>query len=129
MSEHLERLARRVASDPFFLASVLVRYAASEELDDSALAAKLGCPMPILTRLRLCRVPRPEAPFFWQDVELIAAHFALDLLTLADVVRRGQALLTLQQAARKRPDDAKGVFLAARDGVAEPDDPPKGDGL
>jgi hypothetical protein len=128
MSEHLERLARRVASDPFFLASALTRYAEREELDDAALAAMLGCTMPILTRLRLCRVPRPEAPFFWQDVERIAGRFALDPLTLAEIVRRGQALLTLQQAAGKRLDEAKGFFLAARDGVADPADPAKGDG-
>ena len=51
MSQHLERLARRVASDPFFLASALARYAESEEPDDAALAEKLGCAMPVLTRV------------------------------------------------------------------------------
>jgi hypothetical protein len=128
MSQHLERLARRVASDPFFLASALARYAESEEPDDAALAEKLGCAMPVLTRLRLCRVPRPEAPFFWQDVERIATRFALDSHTLAEIVRRGQVLQSLQQTAAKRPDNAKGLFLAARDGVPDPDDTSEGEG-
>jgi hypothetical protein len=128
MSEHLERLARRVASDPYFLASALGRYAESEGLDDSALATKLGCTMPELTRLRLCRVPRPDPPFFWQDTERIAARFALDPNTLADVVRRGLALLSLQQASEKRPAVEKGFFLAARDDVPDPDDTSEGEG-
>src|SRR5579864_1216221 len=93
MSDALESLARRVASDPFFLAAPLARYAQRQGLDDAALAARLGCQPEVLTDLRLCRNPHPEAPRFWQDVERIATHHGLDAGRLAEVVRFGQGIL------------------------------------
>ena|SRR5438067_34888 len=128
MSFNLERLAQRVSDDPYFLAAVLHAYAIGEGLDDTALAAKLGCRPAALTRLRLCRAPRPAAPFFWQDVQRIATSCAVNPESLAEVVRRGQSLMGMRGAAADPASGAPGTLLAARDGPpgagAEP--PPGG---
>jgi len=123
VSDALESLARRVASDPFFLAAPLARYALRHGLDDAALAARLGCRPEVLTDLRLCRNPHPEAPRFWQDVERIATHFGLDAARLAETVRSGQGLLRLAQQPEARAEDAAGYLMAARD--EEPQPPPE----
>jgi hypothetical protein len=114
MSAHLERLARRVADDVFFLAPALRCYARGEGLDDAGLAARLGCDLPALTMLRLCRMPQPQGPGFVTDIRTIAERFTLDPTTLAQVVRRGQNLLRMQPPAGAAGAKA-GVLLAARD--------------
>jgi hypothetical protein len=115
MTTPLERLARRVESDPFFLAAPLARFAESERLDDEALAVRLGCDQDTLTRLRLCRNPEPEPPQFAADVERIAARFGLDADRLAEAVRRGQTVLRFRAAGT----GGTGSLLAARDGAEE----------
>lgn len=111
MSEALDFMAARVATDPTFLAHLLTEYARSEGLDDAGLAAALGCPATELTRLRLCGVPRPDQ--FRADVEAIAVRSGVDPDTLAGVVRRGQSLAHLRavQGTAAEP----GWLLAARD--------------
>jgi hypothetical protein len=122
MNSHLEHLARRVADAPDFLACALAEYARSERLEDAALAARLGCSVETLLRLRLCRMPRSEAPIFWQDVERIAQHFSVDADLLAEVARRGQSLFQLRNRAVDR-GQAPDFFLAAWDGGREPERP------
>jgi hypothetical protein len=122
VNRYLEHLAQRVAGAPDFLASALAEYARGERLDDAGLAARLGCPVETLTNLRLCRMPREEAPLFGQDVERIAQRFGVDEGLLAEVARRGQSLFHLRNAghtSEQRPN----IFLAARDG-----EPPEGAG-
>ncbi len=104
----LDRLARRVRDDPFFLAAALTAFAETERLDDVGLATRLGCALPVLTNLRLCRMPCPEAPRFWQDIRRIAERFGVDAQALAEMVRRGQSLLRFREAA-------PGTLWAARD--------------
>jgi hypothetical protein len=125
MSEPLERLARRVESDPFFLAAPLARYAASNRLDDEALAQRLGCERASLTHLRLCRSPDPMPPQFMKDVEQIAARFALDPDRLAEIVRFGLGLLAVSPLPGEVAEDVPGYLMAARDEDAE--EPPTGD--
>jgi hypothetical protein len=125
MSAHLDRLARRVESDPFFLAAPLARYAASNRLDEDALAERLGCDRASLTHLRLCRSPEPMPPQFFKDVQQIAARFALDPDRLAEIVRFGQALLAVSPPASEVLDDAPGYLMAARDEESE-EQPPGG---
>ncbi len=120
MSTHLQRLAHRVQSDPFFLAAPLARYAESQQLDDDALTVRIGCDRDTLRRLRLCRNPEPMAPDFWHDVQRIAARFHLDADRLAEIVRFGQALLHAQlpTSASGEPTadgGAGGSLLAARE--------------
>jgi hypothetical protein len=122
MSAHLIRLAQRVADDEFFLAPALGCYARGEGLDDAGLATRLGCDMPALTLLRLCRMPQPQGPGFVTDIRNIAERFALDPTTLAQVVRRGQNLLRMQPPAGGAAGEKTGLLLAARDSEPEPPD-------
>jgi hypothetical protein len=111
MSDPVESLARRVEGNPFFLASLLALYARSENLDETGLAAALGCRPDDLTDLRLCRAPHAEPRPFWDDITRIAGHFGLDPNRLAEVVRRGQAIQRAKSAATGAPD----LLAAARD--------------
>lgn len=115
MSEHVERLARRVAQIPFFLAASLEQFARSRDLDDSGLAAHLHCDAATLTRLRLCRNPGPQPPAFWQDMQAIASRFAIDPEVLAEAVRYGQGLMKLRESQQSAADKEAGYLMAARD--------------
>ena len=115
MKDHLDRLAERVKGDPFFLGAPLKVYAQSEQMDDQALAKKLGCDVRDLAKLRLCRNPRSEAPVFWRDVKTIAEHFEMDSDQLAEVVRYGQNLLPLPTHDDSATEKESGFFMAARD--------------
>jgi hypothetical protein len=119
----LEHMAARVAGDPLFLASVLADYARSEALDDAGLAAKFGLTADQLTRLKLCRVPRPTQ--FAADVATIARRFALDANLLAVAIHRGQSVARLR--AGRPAEVTPGFLLAARDQEAPPP-PPEGEG-
>src|SRR4051794_35430441 len=110
MSPPLERLARKVQDDPCFLAAALAIYARQEGLEDTALAAKLGCGVADLTGLRLCRMPRPKAPFFWQDVEQIVKRFPVEAEALAEMVRRGQSVLHWREAAAACSSESAGLL-------------------
>lgn len=118
MSDMLEYMATRVADDPFFLACPLAEFARSEQLDDAALAARLGCRVEDLPRLRLCRSPRPGLEEFRADVTAVAQAFGIEPGILAGAVRHGEGLVRLREAAR--PPGEPGHLLAARDGEAEP---------
>ena len=122
MPEPLEDLALRVAEEPFFLAGLLRAYAFSESLDDTGLAAALGCPVQELTMLRLCRAPRTDSEDFLDDITCIAERFGLDPERLADAVKRGRVVRRFQQA-----DQGSGSSLmAARDREGEqPEIPPE----
>jgi hypothetical protein len=125
VNPYLAHLARRVGDAPEFLACALTEYARSEQVDDTALAALLGCPTETLTHLRLCRMPRPQAPLFWQDVELIAARFAVDAGVLAEVTRRGQSLFHLRSPGDCHKAESS-FLLAARDDDRQAE-PPEGE--
>jgi hypothetical protein len=57
MGDPLDRLARRAAAEPFFLAGRLADHQAAHDLSDLDLAAELHCTPEALTMLRLCRAP------------------------------------------------------------------------
>jgi hypothetical protein len=124
MSDALEHMANRAAGDPFFLACPLAEYARSERLDDAGLAARLGCRVEDLTRLRLCRAPRPEPAEFKADVTAVAQAFGIDPAKLAEAVRHGEGLVRLRESARAAGEP--GHILAARDDDREepPGEPP-----
>jgi hypothetical protein len=118
MPTHLELLASRVESDPFFLGCLLKGYARSEELDDTALAASLGCNSETLTMLRLCRTP--DLDRFNEDINQIVARFGVDRDVLTLAVRRGQAIVAM---ARQPMGETGGMLLAARDDDRPPTEP------
>jgi hypothetical protein len=119
VSKSLQALARRVESDPFFLAGLLAEFARGEGLDDVGLAAAVGCRPEDLTGVRLCRAPRPGPRGFREDVDHIAARFGLDPDRLAVAVRRGEAVRRLRSGA----PGAGGFLTAARDGEAPSERP------
>ena len=127
MSMHLDRLARRVMRDPFFLAAPLARYAESHRLDDAGLSSCLGCDLATLTQLRLCRTPDPIPPGFFRDIEVIAGRFRIDPDALAEVVRFGQALLQPSPWPICGVVASAGSLMAARDGSPRRE-PTPGDG-
>ncbi len=114
MGNHLENMARRLEGDPFFLACPLKLYQKSEGLSKDALAAKLKCSREAPLSVRLCRAPAGEEESFQDDIERIAARFSVDADSLAEAVRRGQALLQMTSG-----QDASGTLLAARDAEKE----------
>lgn len=114
MSNHLENMARRLESDPFFLACALKLYQTSEGLSDDALAAFLDCSKESLVSIRLCRAPEGEEDSFLDEIGRIATRFSVNGDALAEAIRRGQALFHMA-----RRETGSGTLLAARDGDAE----------
>lgn len=115
MPTDLESLALRAESDPFFLGCLLKGYARSEELDDAALVAALGCNSETLTMLRICRTP--DLDRFNEDIDRIVARFGVDRDVLTLAVRRGQAIVAM---TRKPVCETGGMLLAARDNDRPP---------
>ncbi len=114
---HLESLAKRLESDPSFLACALRSFATSQKLDEAGLASTLGCSPETLTALRLCRMPRDD--HFKEDMDTIARRFNIDRNTLASATRHGQVTLRMRGDT---PAD-RGFVLAARDDENETDEP------
>lgn len=114
MNESVDRLTKRAAVDPYFLAFALAEYAAAESLDDAALAAALGTTPDVLAHVRLCPAPRTDTDGFRADIERVAAKFGLNRDALAEVARRGQVVARMRAAAAANPE-AAGAMLAARD--------------
>lgn len=117
MKHPLDPLTRRVEDDPAFLGCLLRLYVQSEGLAEERLAEVLGCQHDTLILLRLCRAPAEEAKAFQKGVEEIARTFKVDPDALADVIRRGQALIQLS-----RPGQSQGTLTAARDAAIPTED-------
>jgi hypothetical protein len=112
MNESVERLAKRVAVDPFFLAFALAEYAAAAKLDEAGLATALGTTPDVLPHVRLCRMPRADPDGLREDTERIAGKFGLNRTVLLAVARTGQAVAGMRTAGD--PTET-GHILAARD--------------
>jgi hypothetical protein len=119
MTDHLATLAKRLEGDPYFLACALQSYADSERLDDAALARTLQCTPETLVQLKLCRAPDVER--FREDIDKIAARFAVDRNALAQAARQGQVLVHSRHTAPA----GHGLLLAARDGDGTSKDTPE----
>lgn len=112
MANPLDEMAERSRHEPFFFGCLLEQYAVAEGLDDAALAAKLGCEVADLRRLRLCRAPRDDQAGSREDVRRVAEALELDEGKLTHVVRRAKV------AAMFRGQG--GSLMAARDRDEEP---------
>ena len=78
---HLEQLARRLESDPYFVAYWLSKFAGARALDDAALGTFLGVDPDVLTLVKLCRAPENAA-----DIDNIAHRFHADRAALVAVM-------------------------------------------
>jgi hypothetical protein len=110
-----QRLARRLESDPEFLAAVFADYKQRRDIDDDRLAANLGTDLLSLQRIAICRKPRPD--LFRDDVETIAGEFGIDPAKLADLIRHAEVLAAF--AGRPAAAGAPEILAAARDRAAE----------
>lgn len=108
----LERLAERAVAEPFFLGFRLAAFAEREKLDDTALAARLGCEPSVLAHVRLCRAPRLDSSAaFREDVTCVAAKFGLRPTVLAEAAKAAPAAALRRTGAT----ESAGAVLAARD--------------
>lgn len=110
-SAHLAHAAARAAHRQRFLAHVFALYLTIEEIDEGALAERLGCSESAYYRLALCRTPATDQAFAEQTRQ-IAAFSGASPVALAQVIRRVQAVEALQAAAANT-DHA--TLLAARE--------------
>lgn len=111
------RAFERAGADSFFLASALVDYQRAYDLDDHALAARLGCSADGLPRLGLCRRPDPQSSSFGPDVRQIASYAGVQPLRLAQLLREVDA-----SAALEHGGESLTRLLAARDATADDED-------
>jgi hypothetical protein len=105
----LRRAATRARARPEFMARVLAAYQDIEGMTEARLREHLGVTEANWPRLELCLRPRAEA--FLKDVTQIAQGFGIDRGVLAAVIRRVDAVETVQ--LREQPGRA-GTLLAAR---------------
>lgn len=105
----LRRAAARARTRPEFMARVLAVYQDIESMTEAHLREHLGVTEANWPRLELCLRPRAEA--FLKDVTQIAQGFGIDRGELAAVIRRVDAVETVQ--LRDQPGQA-GTLLAAR---------------
>jgi hypothetical protein len=107
----LDRLASRASSDPYFLGFRLAQYARIHDLDDDALATRLGCGPDALPTVRLCRAPRSDRVGFREDILCVATKFGLNSTALAEAAKFVPATVARTETADPTPS----VMIAARD--------------
>jgi hypothetical protein len=105
----LSRAAARARTRPEFMARVLAAYQDIETMTEARLREHLGVTVEDWPRLQLCLRPRSEV--FLEDVTQIAQGFGIDRGVLAAIIRRVDAVETVQM--RDQPGSA-GTLLAAR---------------
>jgi hypothetical protein len=115
----LRRAAELLASNPAFLAGVLLPLARTEGWDDSALGARLGCGETGLARVLLCRRPRPDPEGFRADVERVATRFGLEARRLTELVRLADVVVALGAGG----ETSASLLAAARDREPTPKEP------
>lgn len=115
MTRPLDLFARRVESNPWFLASAMAVYAQSEGLNDERLASTLGCSVADLTCLRLCRRPLSE-PYeaFRRDIDALVRAYGVHADIMADVARRADAVDKLR-GSKSGIAEKHNALIAARD--------------
>jgi hypothetical protein len=104
--------AERAKARPAYMAWVLARYAAQEQISENELVQHLGITAPDLPHLALCL--RPRADHFIDDVGQISAKFNINPTILATVVRLAESVEAL--AAQDGGEHATdvGLLMAAR---------------
>lgn len=109
----LTGLARRLQSDPRFMAYTLAVYQEQEGLEEDDLALALGMVPEMLSRLALCKRPDAQSPEFAVQVREIADYTLADEAQLASLLRQ---VSSLEKLAQRRRDPA----ATGESDVAEP---------
>ncbi|MGH9766424.1 MAG: hypothetical protein ACREAB_03240 [Blastocatellia bacterium] len=93
-------LARRLQSDPRFMAYALAVYQEQEGLEEEELAQALGIMPEMMSRLALCRRPDSQSPEFAAQVREIADYTLADEAHLANLLRQISGLERLARRGR-----------------------------
>jgi hypothetical protein len=122
--EALNRAALRLsASDPAYLGYWLDRHKVQEQLDDAALAERLGLDVSRLASLALCHTPAGES--FANDLAAICEYTALTIEgrnQLMSLLRREQGLAAWTKPTSTPASPSTNWMMAAHDA----DQPPPG---
>lgn len=99
----LERFAQRLRQQPAFMAYVLQRIMTYEHMDEERLARQLGVDALGLTRLALCKRPRPDPEHFNADVQAIADYTGANMTELLRLLRTMDTLEAFQEVPTPQP--------------------------
>lgn len=99
----LERFAQRLRQYPAFMAYVLQRIMTYEHVDEEQLAMRLGISLTNLTRLALCKRPRPDPEHFNADVQVIADYTGANMTELLRLLRTVDTLEAFQEGLPVQP--------------------------
>ena len=86
VSPLLARAARQATCHRFLMAQPLATYRDRHRLDDAQLAHYLGCSVPALHGLALCRRPQPASPRYTDDLHALATYIGCDAARLRVVL-------------------------------------------
>lgn len=105
-SSAMQIVAKKLRSNPDFMAFVLEQFCKQERITFAELPAVLELMPEMVTRLALCRTPDPDAIDFAKRVREMADYTLGDEAVLANVIRRVNSLQALSSAKEE-------AFLAA----------------
>ena len=81
-----QQAVKRLAAEPFLVASALAAYQRRHHLDADAIATWLGCSTGALQDLALCAQLNPTSPRFEAEVACLAGWLGCDAGRLADLL-------------------------------------------
>jgi hypothetical protein len=104
----LESLARRLETDPRFMAYALALYRRQEGLEVEELAQYLGLIPEMMARMALCLLPDTRSPLFAEQVREIADYTLADEAQLANLLRQVSGLEKLERISQTTTTDSAG---------------------
>jgi hypothetical protein len=107
-SRLLATAARDAEQHPFLMAAVLADYRAQTGLTDGALAARLGCSVPALHGLALCRRFAPTDPDIATQVTALATYIGCDPVGLRQLVEGTGRVATSSCSGGSNPRTREG---------------------
>jgi hypothetical protein len=88
--EILKQFARRLQSDPAFMAYALARYQKKKNLDESQLARRLGAPAEMIVRLAMCKSPDTSSQDFADHLRQLSDYTLIKESALKEVLHFGK---------------------------------------
>src|SRR5260221_289436 len=114
--------AKRLATDPKFMASALVTLNGGD-WDEQRIGGFLACEPSAVIRIALCTRPLGSSPQFRANVERIAVLGGVSAGVIAETIRRAEALESFQKATDHQ------LLAAARDRIDQSNKDSKEDGI
>jgi hypothetical protein len=114
----IKMLAEKLTALPDSMAWVIAKYREIEQIDDAAIARRLGTDIDGLNHLALCGRPRED--LFMEDIEAIAEHLSIELRPFLELVRHVE---TIEAFRYHSAAGSTRLLAAARDIAEEPATP------